>query len=190
MTWTLFVLAVALAAACPIWRSPAFRQRRARRRKRNDWRRRHLRRQFQLDLAGVASDELVALSEAAEVVATTANDPFDIEPLFDRYVELAIARRRCQAAVRGNNVAWLAARAEAIALRQPKVAGVLQRRIAQTCEAADRLAALDDSLGAVSDLIRYYAERAAMSADDEPFDEVVAVVLTRFDAESEHALAS
>jgi hypothetical protein len=190
MTWTLFVLAVALAAACPIWRSPAFRQRRARRRKRNDWRRRHLRRQFQLDLAGVASDELVALSEAAEVVATTANDPFDIEPLFDRYVELAIARRRCQAAVRGNNVAWLAARAEAIALRQPKVAGLLQRRIAQTCEAADRLAALDDSLGAVSDLIRYYAERAAMSADDEPFDEVVAVVLSRFDAESEHALAS
>jgi hypothetical protein len=94
--------------------------------------------------------------------------------------------------VRGHNVAWLAARAEAIALRQPKVAGVLQRRIAQTHEAAGRLAALDDSLGTVSDLIRYYAERAAMSADDEPFDEVVAATLTRFDADtdSEHELAS
>ena len=158
MTQTLLVVfGVVLLFA--VWRAPPLRARRTRKRQWRDWLRRRHRRIDRLTNAGLSLEPLLALSQLV-----SEHDPFDVESLLDRCVELVLARQHCLVSLYGVNPKRLASRSEAVALRAPALSSVLQRRLAQARDVATRAAVLEESIGTLCELIRYCAERAALPA--------------------------
>ena len=132
---------------------------------RRELRGRRRQRARRLQLANVATDELVELTNVvdAAVVADPNLDAADMETLLDRYVDLAIARDRCAELVRREQIAELSRRLDhATRTQQPRRKRAIARRITwwHRCEA--RLRRLDEQLADVAGLIRLYGERATM----------------------------
>ncbi|MGE5182020.1 MAG: hypothetical protein ACM31C_08155 [Acidobacteriota bacterium] len=160
-----FLCAVAIVVAHWLLAVPAVRARRAQRKGlKRRYERRHLR-EHTLELADVSTSTLCELTELAEGLDPEAADPLDLEPLLDRYVELALARQRCWNTLRYAGVAGLQERLDTARMFHPVTAEVLERRVAYARKLDERGRSLEDSLAEVADLIRCYAERASLPAD-------------------------
>lgn len=157
-------IATTLGAVHAVIETPPLRRRRAMRAARKGRRRRRERRELRLEQAHVPSDELGELDRLVEEVADLdQNVAIDTEPLLDRYVEAAIAKRRCASALDRAEPSRLEARL-AIARQQchPNGAAVLERRIALSHQLDTRVRALDESLSELVELVRHLVERASI----------------------------
>ncbi|HUJ63241.1 MAG TPA: hypothetical protein VLX92_32305 [Kofleriaceae bacterium] len=160
---SLLALAIAttLSALFVALQTPAIRRRRAVRAARRVRRKRRERRQLRLDKTDLASDDLEELGQLLEEIADRDPAAFaDAEPLLDRYVELAIEKRRCASALADCEPSRLEVQLAIARECHPSAAEVLQRRVASSRRLAARIRALDDALGELADLVRYYVERA------------------------------
>lgn len=179
------VLLCAFAIACVHWflAVPAVRARRTHRRALKQRRvRRHLR-EHALEVADVSTSTLGELGDLAEGLDPDASDPFELEPLLDRYVELAVARQRCWNTLRYASAAGLQERLDTARMFHPVTAEVLERRVAHTRKLEQRRRELDESLAEVADIIRCYAERASLPEDATAGElDPTATVLERIDA--------
>jgi len=158
-----FVLALIIAAVHAISETPAVRIRLARRTERRRRRRRRDEREARLETACVSTFELAELSDIVDtVVEEDRADPFDLEPLLDRYVDLAIAQHRCATAALPVEAACLEARFQAAKDGHLKTAGILERRVTQSRVIAARARTLEQAMNELAELIRYCGERAAL----------------------------
>jgi hypothetical protein len=157
------IVAIVLATAHGILESRPVRRRRARHAVRIARRARRARTAIALDRADAS---VHAYGELADIVDTVAvldeHAAAELEPLLDNYVEVALARSRCRAALDQGDVAWLELQLAISHECRPRETEVLERRVAQGRRIAARLAELDDSLAAVAELLRYCAERASL----------------------------
>ncbi len=161
------VFLCALVIICTQWllAVPAVRERRARGKA---LKRRHVRRHLRehaLELADVSTSTLSELTDLAEGLDPEASDPFELEPLLDRYVELAVARQRCWNTLRYASAAGLQERLDTARMFHPVTAEVLERRVAYAHKLDERGRELEDALANVADLIRCYAERSSLPED-------------------------
>src|SRR5262249_1117305 len=159
----LLVLATTLAAVQAAIESPPMRHRRALRAARKSRHDRREKRVIRLERANAPSGELETLDllveQAADFDETVTSDA---EPLLDRYVDVAIAKRQCAAALAQGQPSHLEVQLAIARECHPNGAQVIERRIALGHVLAARVRALDESLGELDEMIRYYVERASI----------------------------
>jgi hypothetical protein len=182
-TFVLLVVLV-LAAAHAVIEAPSVRRRRARRaaRKRHIARRAY--REHRLDEARVCTAQLEQLSHIVDTVrGADVADPFDLEGLLDRYVELALARKQCLNALGAADRPRLEAK---LALAQgalPQTSAVLERRLAHAHTLALQVRNLDDAIGDIAQLVRCYGEYSTMPEIESLLEvDLVTPVLEHLDA--------
>jgi hypothetical protein len=148
---------------------------------------RHFARELRLEGLNIAPDELVALTEIVDLVIakeSTEADVYELEPLLDLYVDVAIARRRCVVAVMKCDRSALFRKLDRFpASGSSRVRGIVERRIKQALACERRARELDDGLANVGDLIRCYGERATLPDVTGVIDlDPLAMPLARYDA--------
>ena len=159
----LFVMALIVASVHVLFETPPMRRRMARRADRRGRRRRRDAREARLEAACVSTFELAELSDIVDsVVEADRGDPFDLEPLLDRYCDLAIAHYRCAHAAQPIDAACLEARLAAAKEAHLKTVAILERRVSQNRMLTDRARTLDQAMSELAELIRYCGERAAL----------------------------
>lgn len=165
--WLLGVagMSLALAVAC----APGHLRTRAAERAREA--RRH-RREVALEAAGIPRGELCELTDLVEQLGAIVPDEanrLELEALLDEYARLAVLRRTA-----GERLARIERSRPLSALLPPpsqQRSEILSRRDRQRAHAAERLAELDDRAGELAQLVRHYAERAAMPEIDYLLDD-------------------
>ena len=157
------VLVLVLAAAHAVLETPAVRRGRARRATRKRHITHRVLREHRLDEARVCTAQLEQLSHIVEQVrGPELADPFDLDGLLDRYVDLALARKQCLNALGAADRPRLEAK---LALAQgalPRTSAVLERRLAHAHTLALQVRKLDDAIGDLAQLIRCYGEYSTM----------------------------
>lgn len=120
-------------------------------------------RDAKLEDACISRDELVELTEIVDRVAEVAPAEYErleLEQLLDRYVELVVTRRI--AAERMARADRLGAYAHLWGAPSDRRRTIDEQRQAARSTCAAQLAALDDDIAQVAELIRLYGERATM----------------------------
>jgi hypothetical protein len=159
----LFIIALIVAGVHLLFETPPMRRRLARRADRRGRHRRRDEREARLEAACVSTFELAELSDIVDsVVEGERGDPFDLEPLLDRYCDLAIAHYRCAHAAQPIDAACLEARLAAAKEAHLKTVAILERRVRQNRMLTDRARTLDQAINELAELIRYCGERSAL----------------------------
>lgn len=157
------VLVVVFATCHAIVQTPGMRRRRARNAARKARRTRRDAREHRLEQANVPTCELEELAAIFERVAELDEAAAgEIEPLLDQYVAVSITRRRCAAVLEQGRPSQLEVQLAIARECHPHGAEVLERRVALGGVLANRVRQLDEAAERLSDLIRYYAERATL----------------------------
>jgi hypothetical protein len=181
LAWT---VAVGLAISYLIGATPSARRRRARNASRQ-WRRvRRARHAARLDRANAPTYEYVELADVVDNIAELDEGATaELEPLLERYIDVALARQRCATALEQSKPSHLEVQLAIASECHPREAAVLERRIAHSRRLAQRLARFDDSVAEVADLVRYYAERASLPEIEPVLEgETLATALASYDA--------
>jgi hypothetical protein len=139
-------------------------------------------REHEVEVANAPMTELVELSRLVEELDPDASGQDDLDELLDRYGMLAIARQRCVDALMCANRPKLEAQLVNARVCHPRAADVLERRLAHVVQIEHRLAAFDDALATVADVIRHYSERARLPAEAHCEPELIGNVIDRIDA--------
>lgn len=124
-------------------------------------------REAKLEDACISRDELAELTEIVDRVLEVAPGEYErleLEPLLDRYVELVVSRRL--AAERMARADRLGAYAHMWGTPSDRRRTIDDQRQAVRTSCATQLAALDDEIAQVAELIRLYGERATMPEID------------------------
>jgi hypothetical protein len=99
------------------------------------------------------------LSELTDlVVRCPARNAYELDALLDRYAELALARHRCAQLLARDSRDDLDSRLARARRDHRRSVAVIERRIAHIADLGRLGRRLDESLGEVGDLVRYYAE--------------------------------
>jgi hypothetical protein len=161
----IMVLALMVASVIAATTSPRFRAQIAAREERRQLRRRSDARMLRLCAAGTACDRLRRLTTLVDGVRRTHPEElarFEVEDLLDAYTTTAIAHRRCVSLLASNELASILAGLQRLPENRPgNRRAVLQRRLDTWLACRNRAEELNDQLGAIEELIRLIAQRAA-----------------------------